>query len=165
MRKWTVKIVCACLGLAFGFGIGYMCQASRTVAKSPVLANTHPSGDGVTLVFEGAARLGADEIAARTNGGDFVLDNEAEAISAIQRGSEKANLNPPLDVAWARLAVRKAVCAEQRGNIRAQLQAEKEAEGFLRSAAWADPSAAHMRTVVSFLDKPMAEARKPGEKK
>jgi hypothetical protein len=56
MRNWTAKAVCAGVGLALGFAMGYALYLVGTFAH-PVLARVRPSGNGFSLVFEGAARL------------------------------------------------------------------------------------------------------------
>jgi hypothetical protein len=164
MRNWTAKTVCAGIGLALGFAMGYALYLGGTVSRNPALAKINPSGDGFSLVFEGAARLGADELVAADSGRDdeSLLSNEDEAIRAMEAGAKPAGLDPPVEIAKARLAIRRAIRAERNHDAVVQAESAGQAERLLQSAGWSDTSAAHLRAIIILSDQQGRGARTPG---
>jgi len=164
MRTWATRAVCAGIGLALGFAVGYALYLLGTVSHSPALAEVHPQGDGFSLVFEGAARLGADELVAADSGRDDenLLSNEDEAIRAIEAGAKPAGLTPPVEIARARLAIRRAIRAERNHDAVVQAESAGQAERLLQSAGWSDTSAAHLRAIIILSDQQGRGARTPG---
>lgn len=162
MRNWTAKAVCAGVGLASGFAMGYALYLVGTFAH-PVLARVRPSGNGFSLVFEGAARLGADELVAADSGSDDenLLSNEDEAIRAMETGAKQSGLDPPVEVARARLAIRRAIRAERNHDALVQAESAGQAERLVQSAGWSDTSAAHLRAIVVLSDQQGHRARTP----
>jgi hypothetical protein len=163
MRDWATKTACAGIGLALGFAIGYALYLCGTISNNPTLAKVPPSGDGFSSVFEGAARLGADELITADSGRDDegLLSNEDEAIRAMEAGAKQAGLDPPVEVARARLAIRRAIRAEKNHNTTLQAESEEQAERLLRSAAWSDTSPVHFRAIVVLSDQQGRHDRTP----
>ena len=164
MRNWAAKAVCAGIGLALGFAMGCALYFVGTVSNNPALTRAHPSCDGFSLVFEGAARLGADELVAADSGRDDenLLSNEDEAIRAIEAGAKPAGLTPPVEIARARLAIRRAIRAERNHDAVVQAESDGQAARLLQSAAWHDTSAAHLRALIVLSDQQGRRARTPG---
>lgn len=153
MRTWLTAAVVA-LGLALGYAVGFAMSVLVTTSQLPFLTNPYGTKDDFTRVFRGINRLAAaEEVAgscgARTNN---PLAVEDFAIHAIQDRASAIGLNPPLDVARARLALRRAMLAEKDGNQQLRAQYEESASQLLQKSGWQDPSAAHLRQILARLD-------------
>ena len=142
------------LGLALGYGIGFATSVVGAMSDIPMMANPYASRDSFTSVFRAIGRLGAAEDVAGFCGSPKrdPLASEDFAIRAIEDRAGAASLNPPLDVARARLAVRHAVLAEKNSDLQLKARYEETASELLEKSGWKDPSAAHMRQIVTKLD-------------
>ena len=154
MRSKLVSCAVGIVALAFGYGVGFGTSALRSVVESPLLANPSAGQDNFTGVFRGFNRLAAAEMAGGacdipTN--DYLLAEDS-AITAIQKRTLAANLNPPLDVARARLALRRARVAEKIGDLQLKTKYEEDAQRLLEKSGWKDSSPAHLRQVVYAID-------------
>jgi hypothetical protein len=143
------------LGLALGYGAGFATSVVRTTLDLPFMANPDSSHDNFTSVFRAMNRLSAAEMAAASCGGRKVdpLPVEEFAIRAIQERSAAAGLNPPLDVARATVAVRRAMLAEKNGNLQLKTQYEETAQELLQKSGWKDPSPDHLREILRRMDR------------
>jgi hypothetical protein len=146
----TVGVV----ALAFGYGAGFGASALRSVVESPLLASPDGSRDSFTGVFRGFNRLAAAEMAGGacdipTN--DY-LSAEDGAIADIQERAATASLNPPLDVARARLALRRSRVAEKNNDLQLKTKYEGVAQQLLEKSGWKDSSPAHLRQIIYAID-------------
>jgi len=118
------------------------------------VSNPYGGRDGFTKVFRGFSRLGAAEVVAGFCGPpkNDPLAAEDYAIRAIEDAAPKVSLNPPLDVARARLALRRANQAEKNNDLQGKRQYEETASQLLLKSGWRDPSAVHMRQIVTQID-------------
>ncbi len=141
-------------GLAVGYGIGFATSAVGVMSEMPMMSNPYASRDGFTSVFKALGRLGAAEDVAGFCGSAKTasLTSEDFAIRAIADRASAASLNPPLDVARARLAVRRAMLAEKDNDLQLKTQYEETASALLQKSGWNDPSPSHMRQIVTRLD-------------
>jgi hypothetical protein len=142
------------LGLTLGYGIGFATSVVGTVSDIPMMANPYASRDSFTSVFKAIGRLGAAEDVAGFCGSPKKdpLASEDFAIRAIEDRAGAASLNPPLDVARARLAVRRAIRAESDNDLQLKTRYEETANELLKKSGWKDPSASHLRQIVTRLD-------------
>ena len=62
------------------------------------------------------------------------------------------SLNPPLDVARARLALRRARAAEKNNDLRLKSKYEEDAQQLLEKSGWKDSSPAHLRQIIYAID-------------
>lgn len=154
MRSRFTIAACAALGLALGYGIGFATSVVGAMSDIPPMANPYASRDRFTGLFRAMGRLGAAEDAAGSCGSSKKdpLTVEDLAIRAIDDRAGAAQLNPPLDVARARLAVRRAIVAEKNNDLQLKTRYEETANGLLQKSGWKDPSALHMRQIVTRLD-------------
>ncbi len=154
MRARLTIAACAVLGLALGYGIGFATSVVRATSDIPPMANPYASRDRFTSVFRAMGRLGAAEDAAGfcASSKQDPLTLEDLAIRAIDDRAGAAKLNPPLDVARARLAVRRAILAEKNNDLQLKTRYEETANELLQKSGWKDPSASHMRQIVTLLD-------------
>jgi len=147
MRTWISSGICILVSATVGFAIGVGTWASMSAFYSPIAGKIYVTTGGFDSLFDGMARLGADEtLASKCDGkGDlkFALDNEAQTIRVLQNSARTARLAPPLEVASARLSARNAVAGRQ---------TDREAERLLRSAGWRNTSESHMREIIEALD-------------
>lgn len=154
MRSRLAMCAVVVLGLALGYGSGFATSAVASMTELPLLTSPYTSQDSFTGVFRGMNRLAAAEIA----GGacdvptDDYLSAEDYAISAIQDQTTKAGLNPPLDLARARLALRRARLAEKNNDPQLKTQYEEAVQQLLKKSGWNDPSPAHLRQIVYEID-------------
>jgi len=159
MRSWIIVAAVIVAGLVIGYASGFVTSVIVSTSNVPILSNPYSSNDSFTAVFRGVGRLGAaDGVAGHCDGpsshsrvGDY-LSNEDFAIRAIQDRAAAAGLNPPLDVARARLLVRRAMLAGKNHDSRLEAQDEEAATQLLNKAGWKDPSAAHMVRIVNEMD-------------
>jgi hypothetical protein len=142
------------LGLALGFGVGFATSVFRTTLDLPFLANPDSTRDNFTGLLRGIDRLSAAEMTAGSCGGRSVdpFPSEEYAIRAIQERSAAAGLNPPLDVARATLALRRAMLAEKNSNPQLKTQYEEAAQQLLQKSGWKDPSPDHLREILRRMD-------------
>jgi hypothetical protein len=145
---------CLVLGLVLGYGAGFATHAVGVFSEMPFVSNPYAGRDSFTKVFRGFGRLGAAETVAGFCGSpkSDPLAAEDFAIHAIQDAASAASLNPPLDVARARLALRRANLAEKNNDPRAKTQYEETASQLLQKSGWKDPTAAHLRQIVAQID-------------
>lgn len=155
MRSWLAMCAVVVLGLAFGYGAGFATSAVGAITKSPLLTNPRASRDNFTGVFQGLNRLAAAEVAGGACDSPIAdyLSVEDDAISAIQDRAAAAGLNPPLDVARARLALRRARLAEKNNDTQLKTQYEEAAQQLLQESGWKDPSLSHLRQIVYEVDR------------
>jgi hypothetical protein len=142
------------VALAFGYGMGFATSAARSMGDTPLVTNPYVSGDNFTGVFRGFDRMAAAEIAGGacdvpTN--DY-LSAQDYAITAIQERAASAGLNPPLDVARARLALRHAKVAEKNNDLHLKIKYEEDIQQLLQKSGWKDSSPAHLRQIVYAID-------------
>jgi hypothetical protein len=142
------------LGLALGYGAGFATCVVGTFSEMPFVTNPYAGRDSFTKVFRGFGRLGAAEIVAGSCGRpkNDPLAAEDYAIQAIQAAAPTASLSPPLDVARARLALRRAKLAETNNDPQGKMQYEEAASQLLQKSGWKDPSAAHIQQIVAQID-------------
>jgi hypothetical protein len=154
MKTRLIVAAFIALGLAFGYCAGFVTSTIETVSDLPLSARSDSSHDGLTGVFQGMGRLAAAEIAAGNCGNkkQNPLTREEYAIRAIQDRASAAGLNPPLDVARARLALRRAALAETNNDLQLKAKYEETAQQLLQKSGWKDPSGTHMRQIVTKLD-------------
>jgi|SRR5580704_7337968 hypothetical protein len=154
MKSALIIVAFVVLGLALGYGVGFATCVVGTMADSPILPKLSTSPDGFTSVFKGMGSLGAAELAAGICGRKRIdpLAFEDDAIRAIQDRAAAAGLNPPLDVARARLALRRAVLAEQSNDMQLKTKYEEDAGQLLQKSGWKDPSADHLRMIMTQQD-------------
>lgn len=154
MRTRLTVAAFVVLGLALGYGIGFATSVVGVMSDIPMMANPYTSRDSFTSVFQAVGRLAAAEDVAGFCGSSKTdpLTNEDFAIRAIEDRASAASLNPPLDVARARLAVRRAILAENHNNLQLKTRYEETANALLQKSGWKDPSASHMRQIVTRLD-------------
>jgi hypothetical protein len=153
MRSRLAVCAVIILGLALGFGAGFATAVVRTTLDLPFLANPDSTRDNFTGLLRGIDRLSAAEMAAASCGGRVdPLPTEGYAIHAIQGRSAAVGLNPPLDVARATLALRRAMLAEKNGNAQLKTQYEETAEQLLQKSGWKDPSPDHLREILRRMD-------------
>jgi len=154
MRTWVTIAVSVALGLALGYGVGFVTSSAQAIFEMSAMTKAEPSYDAFTTVFRGVGRLAGAEVVAgfcRKPKND-PLASEDDAIRAIQNRAAAADLNPPLDVARARLAMRRAILAEKNNDLQLKSQYEETARQLLQKSGWEDPSPAHMRQIVTKLD-------------
>lgn len=154
MRTRLAIAGCLVLGLALGYGVGFATSVVQTTSALPFFANPYASRDSFTSVFRGLGRLGAAEDVAGMCGGakNDPLAVEDFAIRALQDRVAAAGLNPPLDVARARVALRRAMRAEKNNDPQLKAQYEEAVGQLLQKSGWKDPSAAHLRQIVHQID-------------
>lgn len=159
MRTRIIGGAVILFGLALGYALGYGTSAIVSMSAEPFIASPYSSRDNFTNVFRGVGRLGAsDDAAGFCNGpkpnpsAQDYLRNEDYAIRAIEDHAPASGLNPPLDIARARLAVRRAMLAEKNGDVQLKMKYENAAAELLQKSGWRDPSAAHMRQIVTQID-------------
>jgi hypothetical protein len=154
MRSRLAMCAVIVLGLALGFGVGFATSVVRITLELPFLANPDSTRDNFTSVFRAMDRLAAAEMTAASCGGrrSDPLPVEEYAIRAIQERSAAAGLNPPLDVARATLALRRAMLAEKNGNSQLKTQYEATAQQLLEKSGWKDPSPDHLREILRRMD-------------
>ena len=111
--------------LILGFVVGYEAVGSGVAAMSISNLNLSRSHDSVTRTFIQMVRLGETEqtlspcmskqldAAAR----DALLSEEAELINGLTVDAKSAGLAPPLDVAAARLTLRKSAEHSRTGGV------------------------------------------------
>src|SRR5437868_5038765 len=102
MRTWISSGICILVSATVGFAIGVGTWASMAASFSPIAGKIHVTTGGFDSLFEGMARLGADEtIASNCDGkGDlkFALDNEAQTIRVLQDSARTARLALSLEL-------------------------------------------------------------------
>jgi hypothetical protein len=160
MRSRLIFVAVVVVGLVIGYGVGFVTSAVVSTSDVPFFSNPYSSKDSFTAVLRGIGRLrAADGIAGdcdapRSNPrvGDY-LSNEDFAIRAIQDRAARAGLNPPLDVARARLLVRRAMLAAKKQDLQGEKQDEEAATQLLQKSGWKDPSVAHMEQIVTEMDR------------
>lgn len=142
------------LGLVLGYGIGFGTSVVETESEMSPLSNPYASHDAFTTVFRGLGKLDGAEMVAGFCGKpkNDPLAVEEYAIRAIQDRAAATNLSPPLDVARARLALRRANLAEKNNDLQLKTRYEETAQQLLEKSGWTDPSAAHLRKIVTRLD-------------
>jgi|ERR1039458_743435 hypothetical protein len=158
MRNWLPTLSFVATGLALGFGIGYATSSLNIIFDSP-LVTAHASGrsDSFTKVLTGIGNLDAVESVVGRCGSteDFQrksLAAEDLAIGTIQEATVGSTLDPPLDVARARLATRWAILGEKRNDIALIARSEGTTRRLLQTAGWRDPSVKHMREILARWD-------------
>jgi len=159
MRSRLIIAVVVVLGLGIGYGAGFLTSAIISVSSVSLVANPYASHDSFTAVFQGIGRLGAmDGVAGHCDGpksdpraGDY-LSVEEFCIRAIQDRAAGTGLNPPLEVARARMLVRRAMLEAKNRDSQRQMQDEEAASQLLQKAGWKDPSVAHMQRIVNEMD-------------
>jgi len=154
MRSLLAMCAVGIVALGFGYGVGFATSAGRSIVDTPLLTNPYASRDNFTGVFRGFDRLAAAEMAGGacdipTNG---YLSAQDYAITAIQERAAAAGLNPPLDVARARLALRRARAAEKNNDLQLKMKYEEDVQQLLRKSGWKDSSPAHLRQIVYAID-------------
>jgi hypothetical protein len=154
MRSLLAMCAVGIVALAFGYGVGFAVSAGRSMFDMPLLTNPYASRDNFTGVFRGFDRLAAAEIAGGacdipTN--DY-LSAQDYAITAIQERAASAGLNPPHDVARARLALRRARVAERNNDLQLKMKYEEDARQLLQKSGWKDSSPAHLQQIVYAID-------------
>jgi hypothetical protein len=160
MRSWLAMCAVVLLGLALGYGLGFATSAVGTVKEFPWLSprfveNPYSSADNFTVVFREFSRLAFAEIAATACDvpkKDAYFSTEDHAIHVIQDRVAAAGLNPPLDLARARLALRRAEFAEKNNDLQLKTQYEETVQQLLQKSGWKDPSPAHLRQIVDRID-------------
>jgi DNA helicase IV len=80
------------------------------------------------------------------------LSAEDGAITAIQERAATVGLNPPLDVARARLALRRSRVAEKNNELQLKKKYEEDVQQLLQKSGWKDSSPAHLRQIVYAID-------------
>jgi hypothetical protein len=159
MRSRLVLAAVVVVGLLIGYGAGFVTSAVVSTSNAFFFSNPASSKDSFTTVFRGLGRLGAaDGVAGHCDGpkgdprvGDY-LSSEESAIRAIQDRAAATGLNPPLDVARARLLVRRGALAAKNHDLQHQSQDEEAATQLLQRSGWKDPSVAHMVRIVAEMD-------------
>ena len=158
MRNWLPTFCFVAIGLAIGFGIGYATSSLNIIFDSPlVTAHASVHSDSFTKVLTGIGNLDAVESVVGRCGSteDFQrksLAAEDLAIRKIQEATVGSTLDPPLDVARARLATRWAIIGEKRNDIALKARSEETTQQLLQTAGWRDPSAKHMREILARWD-------------
>lgn len=154
MRNRLSIAACVLLGLALGYGAGFATRVVGVFSEMPFVSNPYAGRDSFAKVFRGFGRLGAAETVAGSCGRpkNDPLAAEDFAIHAIQDAASAASLNPPLDVAQARLALRRANLAEKNNDPQGKTQYDETASQLLQKSGWKDPSAAHVRQIVTQID-------------
>jgi hypothetical protein len=154
VRNRLTIAACVLLGLALGYGAGFATCVVGVFSEMSFLTNPYAGRDSFTKVFRGFGRLGAAETVAGVCGSPKKDPLAAEdlAIHAIQDAASAVSLNPPLDVARARLALRRANLAEKNNDPQRKAQYEDAASQLLQKSGWKDPSPAHMRQIVTQID-------------
>src|SRR5437899_7104506 len=131
MRTWISSGICILVSATVGFAIGVGTWASMSAFYSPIAGKIYVTTGGFDSLFDGMARLGADEtLASKCDGkGDlkFALDNEAQTIRVLTNTARTARLATPLEVASATLSESNAVAGRQTA---------RAAERHLRVAGW-----------------------------
>ena len=159
MRTRIITGTVIVIGLGFGYAIGFGTSVVMSTMDMPFISSPYSSHDHFTNVFLGVGRLATSEdIAGFCNGPnahtspDRNFQNEEYTIRAIQDEAPASGLNPPLDVARARLAVRRAMLAEKNKNEQLKAQYEAAAGDLLQKSGWKDASPARMREIVTRID-------------
>lgn len=154
MRTRFTIAACVVVGLGLGYGAGFATCVVGTFREMPFVAKPDAARDNFTKVFRGFGRLGAAETVAGFCGHskNDSLAAEEFAIHVIQDAAPTASLNPQLDVARARLALRRANLAETDNDPHGKMKYERAASQLLQNSGWKDPSAAHMRQIVTQID-------------
>lgn len=154
MKKWLSSFVAVTIGLGIGCGIGY-CAALLNAGTKNVLV-TNMTGSGFQQVFTGMGKLYAFETLASNCKGSsdmrFDLGNEADLIVKLREAANGTELNPAIDVAESRLAIRNAIAAEAAKDPKLQSEQVARARKLLERSGWSDPSEARMRRVITALD-------------
>ena len=154
MKKWLSSLVAVSIGLGIGCGIGYFVALLNAGTKNVVV--TSLTGSGFQQVFTGMGKLYAFEALASnckgSSGMRTVLDNEADLIVKLREATNGSGLNPAIDVAESRLAMRNAIAAEAAKDPKLQSEQGARARKLLESSGWRDPSEARMRRVITALD-------------
>ena len=155
MKKWLSSLVAVSIGLGIGCGIGYLAALLNAGARN-VLVTSSLTGRRFQQVFTGMGKLYAFETLASNCKGSsdmrFVLGNEADLIVKLREAANGSGLNPAIDVAESRLAIRNAIAAEAAKDPKLQSEQVARARKLLESSGWRDPSEARMRRVISALD-------------
>lgn len=154
MRKWLPSTAAVAIGLSIGCGIGYFAALLNAGTKNVLITNL--SGNGFQPVFAGMGKLYALETLASNCKGSsdmrFVLDNEAVLVAKLREAAMGSGLNPALDVAESRLAIRNAIAAEAAKDSQRREEQVTRAKKLLEGSGWKDPSEAGMRRVITALD-------------
>jgi hypothetical protein len=154
MKKWLASLVAVTIGLGIGCGIGYFAALLNAGAKNVLV--TSLTGSGFQQVFTGMGKLYALETLASNCKGSsdmrFVLGNEADLIVKLREATNGSGLNPAIDVAESRLAIRNAIAAEAAKDPKLQSEQVARAGKLLESSGWRDLSEARMRRVITALD-------------
>jgi len=154
MKKWLASLVAVTIGLGIGCSIRYSVALLNAGAKN-VLVNSL-TGSGFQQVFTGMGKLYAFETLASNCKGSsdmrLVLGNEADLIVKLREATNGSGLNPAIDVAESRLAIRNAVAAEAAKDPKLQSEQVARARKLLEGSGWSDPSEARMRRVITALD-------------
>ncbi len=150
----TALAICSVivLGFALGYGVGFSMSGVASMKALPLA--TYAGRDNFIGILQGFNRLTTAEVA----GGacdiprqDY-LTAEDGAISDIQNRAGALGLNPPLDLARARLALRRARLAEKKNDLQLKMKYEEDVKQLLVKSAWKDPSPAHLRQIVYAID-------------
>lgn len=117
----TALAICAVivLGFVFGYGAGFATSVVASMKEVPLPTHSYAGRDNFTGVLQGFNRLTAAEVAwgsCDIPKADY-LTAEDQAISDIQSRVAGLGLNPPLDLARARLALRRARLAEKNNDL------------------------------------------------
>jgi hypothetical protein len=154
MKRSLSSLVAVTIGLGIGCGIGYSAALLNAGAKNVLV--TSLAGSGFQQVFTGMGKLYALEALASNCKGSsdmrFVLGNEEDLIVKLRGASNGTGLNPAIDVAESRLAIRNAIAAEAANNPQLQSEQGARAGKLLERSGWMDPSDARMRRVIAALD-------------
>ncbi len=154
MKKWLSSLVAVTIGLGIGCGLGYFAALLNAGTKNVLV--TSLTGSGFQQVFTGMGKLYAFETLASNCKGSsdmrFVLGNEADLIVRLREAANGTALNPAIDVAESRLAIRNAIAAEAVKDPKLQSEQVARAGKLLESSGWTDPSEARMRRVITAPD-------------
>lgn len=154
MKKWLSSLVAVSIGLGIGCGTGYLAILLNARANNVLVSSL--TGSRFQQIFTGMGKLYAFETLASNCKGSrdmrFVLGNEADLIVKLREAANGNGLNPAIDVAEARLAIRNAIAAEAAKDPKLQLEQVARARKLLESSGWRDPSEARMRHVITALD-------------
>jgi hypothetical protein len=154
MKKWLSSLIAVSIGLGIGCGIGYFAALLNAATKNVLV--TTLTGSGFQQVLTGMGKLYAFEtLASNCKGSNdmrFVLGNEADLIVKLREATNGNGLNPAIDVAEARLAIRNAIAIEAANDPKFQSERVARARKLLESSGWRDPSEARMRRVITALD-------------
>lgn len=154
MKKWLSSLVAVSIGLGIGCGISYFAALLNAGDKNVLV--TDMTGSGFQQVFTGMGKLYAFETLASNCKGSsdmgFVLGNEEDLIVKLREAANGTGLNPAIDVAESRLAMRNAIAAEAATDLKRQSEQVARARKLLESSGWRDSSEDRMRHVITALD-------------